>query len=106
MGTWGTHERPGGPEAPLTRRTSSGLRSQQSGIRYGLSGSGTGAGPKPVPVPEHLKPGPDGRDPRPENEIPVSGFPLSECIAPGGRWRVSCLVVGAVPRDTLGAFPA
>ena len=57
-------------------RTSSGLRSRQSGIRYGSSGSGTGAGPAPAPAPEHLNPGPDGRDLGPENEIPVSGFPL------------------------------
>ena len=57
-------------------RTSSGLRSRQSGIRCGSSGTGTGAGPAPAPAPEHLNPGPDGRDPGPENEIPVSGFPL------------------------------
>ena len=61
------------------RETSSGLRSRQSGIRYGLSGSGTGtgagagagavagAGPEPVPGAEHLNPGPDGRDLGPEN---------------------------------------
>ena len=61
----------------MTRRTSSGPRSRQSGIRCGSSGSGTGAGPEPVPAPEYLNPGPDGRDLGPENEIPVSGFPLS-----------------------------
>ena len=66
------------------RETFSGLRSRQSGIRYGLSGSGTGAGPEPVPDAEHLNPGPDGRDPGPENEIPVSGFPLRGGIVSGG----------------------
>jgi hypothetical protein len=50
------------------RDTSSGLGSRQSGAWYGSSGSGTGAGPEPVPAPEHLNPGPDGRDPGPENE--------------------------------------
>jgi len=48
----------------------SGLGSRPSGIRYGLSGSGTGAGPEPEPGTEHLNPGPDGRDPRPENASP------------------------------------
>ena len=48
--------------------TSSGLRSQQSGIGYGLSGTGTGAGPEPVPGAEHLNLIPEGRDLGPENE--------------------------------------
>ena len=46
----------------------SGLWSQQSGIRYGLSGSGPGAGPEPDPVAEHLNLIPEGRDLGPENE--------------------------------------
>ena len=56
------------------QETFSGLRSRQSGIRYGLSGSGTGAGPEPVPGAEDLNQGPDGRDRGPENK---SRFPVS-----------------------------
>ena len=48
---------------------SSGLRSRQSGIRYGLSGSGTGAGPEPDPGAEHLNQIPEGRDLGPENDF-------------------------------------
>ena len=55
------------PQVAGGGKTSSGLRSRQSGIRFGLSGSGTGAGPEPAPGAEHLNPGPDGRDPGPEN---------------------------------------
>jgi len=53
-------QRPRGSEARLNRKTSSGLRSRQSGIRYGLSGSGTGAGPEPAPGAEHLNLIPEG----------------------------------------------
>jgi hypothetical protein len=80
----------GSPRAQVAGKTSSGLSSRQSGIRYGSSGSGTGAGnevqrckcgcaacksgrqingPEPGPAPELLNPGPDGRDPGPENEF-------------------------------------
>jgi hypothetical protein len=48
---------------------------------------GYGYRPEPVPGAEYPNPGPDGRDLGPENEIPVSGFPLSECIVSGGRWQ-------------------
>ena len=50
------------------------FRSQVSAIwyRYGLSGSGTGAGPEPDPAPEYLNPGPDGRDPGPENGLAIA----------------------------------
>ena len=53
----------------MARETSSGLRSRQSGIRYGLSGSGTGAGPEPDPGAEHLNQIPEGRDLGPENDF-------------------------------------
>ena len=81
MGTRDTATQVRCPEAQWTRKRSSGLRSRQSAIRCGLSGSGTGAGtgagPEPVPAPEYLNQTPDGRDPGPENEIPISGFPLN-----------------------------
>ena len=51
------------------RDTFPGLRSRQSGIRYGLSGSGTGAGPEPDPGAEHLNQIPEGRDLGPENDF-------------------------------------
>ena len=54
--------------------TSSGLRSRQSGVRFGLSGSGTGAGPEPGPSAEYLNLGPDGRDPGPESLYLLSSY--------------------------------
>ena len=81
MGTCGHGESqsPKGDREPDSwqGKLSSGLWSRRSAIWYGSSGSGTGAGPEPVPAPEYLNLRPDGRDPGPENEIPVSGFPLS-----------------------------
>ena len=59
-----------GKDIPDASTNIPGPRSRQPGIRYGYSGSGTGAGPEPVPGAEHLNPGPDGRDPRPENGYP------------------------------------
>ena len=59
----------GGLRSRVAGKTSSGLGSRQSGIRYGSSGSGTGAGPEPDPGAEYLNLGPDGRDPGPENEL-------------------------------------
>ena len=46
---------------------------------------GYGYRPEPVPGSEYPDPGPDGRDLGPENEIPVSSFPLSECTVSAGR---------------------
>ncbi len=39
--------------------------------------------------------------------IPVSSFPLSECIAAGSSWQASCLELGAALRAALVAtlFP-
>ena len=75
--TWGRGPEARGPRARSAkervidagggwRETFSGLRSRQSGIRYGLSGSGTGSGPEPVPGAEDLNQAPDGRDLGPE----------------------------------------
>ena len=83
MGTRGDTVLKGGsigrPDS-LLGDTSSGLRSQQSGIGYGLSGAGTGADPEPVPGAEHLNLIPEGRDLGPENEScpqVIFQFPVS-----------------------------
>ena len=86
----------------MDQNTSSGLRSRQSGVRFGSSGTGTGAGPKPVPGAEHLNRGPDGRDPGPENEFITADamsshpYPVSEfqSVAEGELMAVIILAAG------------